>query len=273
MTYVSETVQIAGGPALPYVEQGDPDGLPVLLLHGGTDSWRSWEHVLPHLPESIRAIALTQRGHGDSERPATAGYRIEHLALDAAAVIEALDLGPTIVVGHSMGGWVAQRLAIDRPELVLGAVLEAAFGAARDNPAVAGFEKEVAALAEIDVDVAREFQLSTVERPLPAGTMDTFVAESMKLPAWLWRELFSGFLEFDVTGELGSLEQPVLLVWGEGDAFVGRADQDALLARIPNARLEVYEGTGHAVHWEQPRRFAADVVAFAAARRGAAVAA
>ena len=57
---------------LPYVEQGDPDGTPVLLLHGITDSQRSWEPVLPLLPESIRAIAVTMRGHGDAERPEAA---------------------------------------------------------------------------------------------------------------------------------------------------------------------------------------------------------
>jgi alpha-beta hydrolase superfamily lysophospholipase len=56
-------------------------GVPVILLHGITDSWRSFEPVLPHLPASIRAFALSQRGHGDSERPA-AGYHPRDFAAD-----------------------------------------------------------------------------------------------------------------------------------------------------------------------------------------------
>jgi non-heme chloroperoxidase len=258
-----KTVELPSGIELPYVEQGDPRGVPVLLLHGVTDSWRSFTPVLPHLPDSIRAIALTQRGHGDAERPVGAGYRISDLAEDAAAVIEALDLAPAIVVGHSMGAWVAQKLAIDRPELVRGAVLVGAIGAARDNEPVAGFAVEVQAIEEIEEELARDFQEETIAHPLPRGAMDTFVEESMKLPTWLWRELFAGFVEDDLVPELGLIEAPALLVWGDQDAFARQADQKLLLASIPDAELKVYEGIGHAVHWEQPQRVAAEVSAFA----------
>src|SRR5262245_45048593 len=67
------SVKLPSGIKLQYVEQGNGDGVPLVFLHGYTDSWRSFERVLPHLPESIRAFALTQRGHGDADRPA-AGY-------------------------------------------------------------------------------------------------------------------------------------------------------------------------------------------------------
>ena len=66
MGSVVHSVELPTGVTLQYVEQGDPAGIPVLLLHGATDSWRSFEPVLPHLPSSIRAFALTQRGHGDA---------------------------------------------------------------------------------------------------------------------------------------------------------------------------------------------------------------
>jgi non-heme chloroperoxidase len=88
----------------------------------------------------------------------------------------------------------------------------------------------------------------------------------MKLPAWLWRELFGGFLEIDLLPRLGSIEAPTLLVWGDRDEFITRADQDRLLGALPNSLLEVYEGIGHAVHWEVPQRFAAELAAFAAAQ-------
>jgi pimeloyl-ACP methyl ester carboxylesterase len=91
----------------------------------------------------------------------------------------------------------------------------------------------------------------------------------MKLPTWLWRELFGGFLETDLLPRLGSIEAPTLVVWGDRDEFVTRADQDRLIAAVPDARLEVYEGIGHAVHWEVPERFAAELITFAAIPKGA----
>jgi len=262
MTPEIKSVDLATGVRLEYAEQGDPDGVPVVFLHGVTDSRRSWEPVLPHLPSSIRAIALSQRGHGDSERRPDAGYRIEDMAEDTSALIDALGLGPTVLVGHSMGGWVAQQVAIEYPDRVLGVVLEGTFGAVRDNPAVPALVEELAALPEMEAAFAREFQQSTIARPLPPGALDVFVAESTKLPVWLWQELFEGFLEVDLGDRLPSIEAPTLLVWGDRDEYITRADQDRLLAAIPDCRLEVHEGTGHAVHWEEPERFAARLASY-----------
>jgi non-heme chloroperoxidase len=264
------SLKLATGVGLECSEQGDPDGVPCLLLHGATDSRLSWEPLLPYLPGSIRAIAVSQRGHGDSERRPDARYRIEDMADDAAALIDALELGPAVVVGHSMGGWVAQQLAIEYPNRVRGVVLEAAFGTARKSPEVEAFLKEVAAMPEIPAEFAREFQESTIANPLPPGLLDTIVAESMKLPAWLWRELFGGFLEIDLLPRLGSIEAPTLLVWGDRDEFISRADQDRLLAAIPDCRLQVYAGIGHAVHWEVPQRLAAELTSFTPILEGAA---
>ena len=66
-------IDLPNGIRLSYAEQGEVSGLPVLLLHGVTDSWRSFAPLLSHLPPSLRAAAVSQRGHGDSHRPA-AGY-------------------------------------------------------------------------------------------------------------------------------------------------------------------------------------------------------
>jgi non-heme chloroperoxidase len=258
-----DTLVLPNGVRLEYEERGDPDGVPVLLLHGVTDSRRSWDPVLPHLPPSIRAVALTQRGHGDSDRP-DAGYTLDDMAGDAAGVIEALELGPAIMAGHSMGAWVATRAAIDRPDLVHGAVLAASLGIARRNADFAALCEEMSGLADpVDPGLVREFQLSTTERPLPGAQLNLFVAESLKLPARVWRAVFAGMLEIDLSAGLPSLEAPALLVWGDRDGLATRAEQDWLLEVIPDARLEVYEGTGHALHWEEPRRFAARLAAFA----------
>ena len=126
MISVLESVELSTGVMLPYVEQGDHAGVPVMLLHGFTDSWRSFEPVLPHLPASIRAFALTQRGHGDADRPAT-GYLFGDFAADVAAFMDAVGIAQAVIVGTSMGSSVAQRFAIDFPERVLGLVLMGTF--------------------------------------------------------------------------------------------------------------------------------------------------
>ena len=248
---------------LPYVEQGDATGVPVIMLHGVTDSWRSFEQVLPHLPDDIRAIAVTQRGHGDAPKP-DGGYLIEDLAGDVVDLMDDLRIARAIVVGHSMGAWVAQRIAIDHPDRVLGTVLAGTFGGGvSGDPELIGALHELADVPDPVPDaVAREFQESTTAAPLDPEQLDIFVNESLKLPARVWRDLFLGFAEFDQTPELAGLTMPTLLVWGDQETWIRREVQDELLKTLPDSRLEVYEGVGHALHWEQPERFAQDVAAF-----------
>lgn len=267
MPPLARTVELPGPLTLPYVEQGDPTGVPVVLLHGVTDSWRSFEPVLPHLPPSIRAFALTQRGHGDADRPA--GYRTRDFAADIAAFVDTLGLGRVVIVGHSMGATNGQRFAIDHPERTLALVLAASFPSYRDNPVVTElWESGMSTLTDpIDPAFVREFQESTLARPVSPALLDTVVAESLKVPARVWRAAFAGFLEDDCLDDLGKISAPTLLLWGTRDALCSRGDEDALLQAIPGSRLVAYEGAGHALHWEEPERFAADVAAFAAAHR------
>src|SRR5689334_24781195 len=103
LTLATRRVSLPTGVTLEYVEQGSPSGLPVLFAQGLSDSLRSYEPVLPHLLPSIRAIAVSQRGHGDSTRPET-GYRVRDFAADLAAFLDAIGVERAVAVGHSMGG-------------------------------------------------------------------------------------------------------------------------------------------------------------------------
>ena len=263
MTRSINSVELPNRVKLQYVEQGDPAGVPVLMLHGGTDSWHSFEPVLPYLPESIHAFVLTQRGHGDADRPAT-GYRTRDFAADVAAFTSALELGPAIIVGHSMGSTNAKRVAIDYPERTRALVLAGSFATYRNNPVLVEFwESTVSRLTDpIDPGFVREFQESTLAQPVPSAFLDTVVRESLKVPARVWRAAFAGLFEDDFAAELEKIAVPTLILWGDRDALARRADQDALLSSIAGSRLAVYQGAGHALHWEQPERFAADLASF-----------
>jgi non-heme chloroperoxidase len=250
---------------LPYVERGDPNGTPVLLLHGITDSQRSWEPVLRLLPESIRAIAVTMRGHGDAERPAS-GYGAEDYAADVIELLDQLGLESVVLGGHSLGTYVAAQIAIAQPQRVDGLVLAGAPGTPAQNPVLVEVAAAAAELDDpIDPTFVREFQGSTTERPLAPGLLDTFVAESLKLPAWTWRTAFADLMRIDLSERLGEIRAPTLLISGEQDAIVPSSEQKSLLARLPNAQLLNLEGTGHAPHWERPERYATELATFAAA--------
>jgi pimeloyl-ACP methyl ester carboxylesterase len=267
LTPAVKSAALATGVTLPYVEQGDPAGVPVLLLHGVTDSWRSFEPVLPHLPASLHAFAVTQRGHGEAGRPAE-GYRTRDYAADIGAFLDAVGLRRAVVVGHSMGATNAQRFAIDHPDRVLALVLAGSFASYRDNAAVAEIAPVMAALQDpIDPAFVREFQEGTLAQPIPPAFLDAVVRESLKVPARVWRASFAGFLEDVCAPDLGRIRAPTLVLWGARDALCTRAGQDALLAAIAGARLVVYAQAGHALHWEEPQRFAADLVAFCAQTR------
>jgi non-heme chloroperoxidase len=262
MSPTLKSIRLPSGVKLEYAEQGAGDGTPVILLHGITDSWRSYEPVLPHLPSSLRAFALSQRGHGGSSRPKQS-YAPRDFAADVAAFIEALGLGPAIVVGHSMGSCVAQSFAIDYPRQVQGLVLVGSFCRLADNPAVAEFWQEVEKLGDpVSPAFVRDFQESTLTLPVHSAFLDAIVAESLKVPARVWRDALQGLMSFDRSAELRKVKAPTLILWGDCDGFARRVDQDDLSAALPRAQLSIYEGVGHALHWEDQRRFSAELCGF-----------
>jgi pimeloyl-ACP methyl ester carboxylesterase len=261
-TPMSRSIQLSTGVTVPYMEHGDPSGVPTILLHGYTDSSVSYELMLPHLPDSIHAYAYTQRGHGDADKPA-AGYDVEDYVADVAAFMDAMGIEAAVIAGHSGGSYTAQRFAIEHPERTLGLVLIGAFRTVHDNQAVLELHEATFELTDpVDADFVREFQESCVAEPVPAGFMAEIVAGSMQVPARVWRDYLTGLIEADVPTDRGVIGLPTLIQWGDQDAICHRGDQDGLLAAIPGARLEVYRGAGHCPHWEQPERAAAEIAAF-----------
>jgi len=221
------------------------------------------------LPPELHAFALTQRGHGDAARPSN-GYRTRNFARDLADLVENLNQGPVIVVGHSMGSTNALRFAIDFPQLTRGLVLLGSLATYRDNPVIKELWQLVSELKDpIDPAFAREFQQSTLARPVASAFVDMVVQESLKVPARVWRAALEGLMEDDFTAELNQINVPTLLLWGERDAFCPRGDQDRQLDAIAGSQLAVYAGAGHALHWEEPARVAGDLIAFVRASESA----
>jgi pimeloyl-ACP methyl ester carboxylesterase len=256
------TVTLANGLTIRYAERGGTEGRPIVFLHGYSDSWYSFRRALDLLAGRRHAFAPDARGHGDSGKPA-AGYGLEALAADAVELLDALAVERAAVVGHSLGSFVAQALAIAHPERVERLVLVGSAATVKGNPPLAEFLEIVEGWsAAPERALIREFQTSTVHAPLPEWFLEAIVSESAKLPLRVWREALAGLLAADLTDRLAEIVQPAWVVWGDRDAIFSRADQDALLRRLPNATLSVFGGVGHAPHWERPHEFVRELERF-----------
>lgn len=249
------------GVRLRYAEQGDPAGHPLILLHGYTDSWFSFSRVLPLLGANHRIYALALRGHGDSDCPA-GGYTMPDFAADVLAFMDAKNLKRATIVGHSMGSFIAQQVALDAPQRVERLVLIGSATTSR-NKVVLELQQAVNRLNDpVPAKFAREFQASTVYQPLPGDFMDRVVAESLKLPARVWRTTMAGIVAADYKTKLANVKTPTMILWGDEETIFPCAEQDLLVAKLPKAVLKVYPKTGHALHWERPDQFVRDLEEF-----------
>lgn len=257
------TVTLATGITLSYAAQGDESGPVVVLLPGPTDSWRSYEPVLARLSPLVRAVAVSQRGHGDSDKPPT-GYRVRDLADDVPPLLDSLGVQRAVLAGHSGSCLVARRVALDHPERVSGLVLEASPTTLRGNPGLEHFVGSVVSglTDPIDLDFARSLVADTSTDELEPEVLDQLTSELLKVPARVWKQMFADLLVYDDLQQLERITAPALLIWGDADRLVGRDMQASLVALLSSAELLVYPGVGHTPRWERPKRFADDVTAF-----------
>jgi non-heme chloroperoxidase len=262
MILTERPIRLPNGVTLGYVEQGPSGATPVILLHGFPDSWLSYEPVLGYLPASIRAIALSQRGFGNSDKPAT-GYHPRDLAADLSDFMSLRNIPQAVIVGHSMGALVAQSFALDYPERTAGLALIGTFRSQAENTELLEMVDAFGEMSDpIDLGLVRAFQASTLAQPVHPEFFATVVAESARLPLRVWRAVLQEVVAYDDFAQLGGIEAPTMLYWGEGDGFSSYEQQQELAAAIPDAELRVYAGAGHSLHWEEPKRFSADLANF-----------
>jgi pimeloyl-ACP methyl ester carboxylesterase len=258
---VVKRITLITGVELEYAEQGNADGLPVIFLHGITDSWKSFLPIMPLLPTSLHVFALSQRGHGNSSKPVT-NYLPENFAADVSEFIRAKGLKAPVIVGHSMGSTNAQSFAAMYPQQAKAVVLMGAF-ADYNKPTMTGFKSVIEGLNDpIDTTFIADFQKSTLTKPIDADLLQTFIDESGKVPAHVWKGVAAGWPSATFLQALSSFQKPALIIWGDRDTYATYEDQVKLKSALHNATFLKYEGIGHASHWEDPERFTRDLVNF-----------
>jgi pimeloyl-ACP methyl ester carboxylesterase len=238
-------------------------GPPLLLIQGlGYGAW-GWDPVVPGLAERFRVLSFDNRGIGGSEVP-PGPYTAAEMAEDAVEVLDEAGVERAHVVGASLGGMIAQELAVLAPERVAKLVL------CCTHPGVAyGFptpEPTVQLLAEapaLPPDRAlRRFVENALGDDPPAGVADELyrLRQEHPLDPAGWQAQAAAGLGFP------GVEQPIshetLIVTGTADNVVDPRNSDVLARRIPGARLEKLDGLGHLFFWEDAPRFVRIVEGF-----------
>ncbi|MFG2527160.1 alpha/beta fold hydrolase [Streptomyces sp. NPDC048516] len=245
----------------------------VLLLHGLMGRASHWAATARRLSARHRPVALDQRGHGRSEKPAEGPYDREAYVDDALAAIEQLGLAPVALVGHAMGALTAWQLAARRPDLVSALVIcdmrASALGAASQHEWTEWFRSWPLPFATL-ADVRRWFGEDdpTLERPRPAR--GEFFAEVMAERADGWRPVFSRrqmltaretWVHDAHWEELAQVPCPTLVVRGL-DAELGRAEAMEMVRVLPRGAYAEIPDAGHLLPWEQPDAWCAAIEPF-----------
>ncbi|MFJ8951671.1 MULTISPECIES: alpha/beta fold hydrolase [unclassified Streptomyces] len=245
----------------------------VLLLHGLMGRASHWAGTTRWLAERHRAVALDQRGHGQSDKPPEGPFDREAYVLDAEEALVQLGLEPAVLIGHSMGALTAWQLAARRPDLVRGLVIcdmrASALGAASQREWEDWFKAWPLPFATL-ADVRKWFGEDDpwVERPNPAR--GEFYAEVMTETPDGWRPVFSRrqMLEarstwvFDAHWEeLAAVQCPALVLRGL-DGELGRAEAQEMVRVLPRGVYAEVADAGHLVHYDQPEAWRSAVEPF-----------
>ena len=257
------------GRRMAYSEASPPNPrATVLFLPWMGGSRLGWSSVVDDIGQDYRALALDHRDTGDSEAFLDT-YSVADLADDAAAFLTALNAAPAWVVGLSLGGMVAQQLALQHPELVRGLVLAATTpGGAASTPAgergraalflpaeLEAGERARQALALMSADGFLERDPAAFDTPASNARTHPQTTDSYK------RQLRA--VKFhDTSADLHRLALPTLVIHGDADPLIPLPDGQRLAAGIPGARLCVYPQTGHMPHIERPQAFLDDLRGF-----------
>ena len=257
-----QAVALPNGVTLRYVEAGPADGHPLILLHGLTDTSRSWSMTLPLLERKYHVLIPDQRGHGASDAPACC-YAVPDFAGDLVALMDAEGIAKATVVGHSMGGFIAQYTAIAYPERVDRLVLVATGASGVGNETLDWVLEQARTLTQ-PIDPKSKFieEWTSNSNPVDAVFLEHVKPETARTPPQTWTGATLGLMVEDHRHLLPRVRAPVLILWGDQDPILPEASQKLLREALPGAEYKVYEKAGHNLLWEQPEQVAQDIIGF-----------
>jgi 3-oxoadipate enol-lactonase len=266
-----------------YEEHGSGD--PLLLIMGLAADSTAWMFQVPDFAQHYRTIVFDNRGVGRTSKPA-GPYTIHEMADDAAGLLDVLDVRRAHVVGVSMGGMIAQELALRHPARVRSLVLACTYPEPdaeierNRRFSLEQFGGTVTAEGEMQVDLKAINPMDFLQHLLPAVFNQEFIAK--ELPKLI--QVFSGALQYGfsmeailgqvaavmnhkATERLHQIAVPTLVITGDADRLIPPANSDILAKHIPGAKLVRIAGGSHGFNFETPEVFNRAVLEFLASVR------
>lgn len=241
-------------------------GAPIVVLHGLLGSGRNWTTIAKRLAERHQVVTLDLRNHGGSPWADRMSYPL--MAADVRAYIENAALGPVTVIGHSMGGKAAMRLALDAPSLVERLVVVDIAPVDYDH----GTGAYVEAMRGLDVAVlsSRNEVDERLAAEVPEAAIRAFLLQNLVHGAegFAWRANLDALsrampeLMAFPRGEHDNYRGPALFLSGAGSTYVRPAHRPVIRELFGQADLRVIADAGHWVHAEQPAAFLAHLQDF-----------
>jgi pimeloyl-ACP methyl ester carboxylesterase len=272
-----QLIGLSDGERLAYIDIGPRNAMPLVLLHGYTDSARDWAPIAPFLSGRFRLIIPDLRGQGASSKPDCCYTRFD-FAYDIQLLLDRLKLPEAVVVGHSLGSLVAQTFAEEWPGRTRRLILISSTGT-YFGPASAGGTVATALPASLA-------GAATLKDPIDADSafMKSWWQESMRInppffsrrqrkdaaaiPARVWRAIAQQcLLGVDLHFMLPRIEAPTLLIWGGEDTLEGPEGRAALRSGIKGAQVLNFPSLGHDLIWQDPRGVARAMRQFIAGPR------
>jgi pimeloyl-ACP methyl ester carboxylesterase len=244
------------------------EGEPVLMIMGFMGSGRAWFRLLPHVSESHRAVVLDNRGTGESDRPLGL-WSMEGLAADAVAVMDDAGIETAHVLGASMGGMIAQHVALDHPERVRSLTLACTHpGGPQHGPPPWRMYASLALRPVLGAQrtfpiVAPLLYAERTRRERPARLEeDGRFRVREQTPILTAPSQAAAIFRHDTRARLPELDMPVLVVHGEEDRLIPPSHGRELARLIPQARLELIPHCGHLLSTDAEEEVASALLEF-----------
>ncbi|NUS57858.1 MAG: alpha/beta fold hydrolase [Streptomycetaceae bacterium] len=237
------------GAKLMYDDEGprDADALPLVFIHGWTANRHRWDHQMTHFAERRRVIRLDLRGHGDSTG---AGVRtIAELAEDVVALLDHLEVQRAVLVGHSMGGMIAQTITLDHPERVERLVLVDSISRmtySRGRGLLMGASTLVPFKLFVATNIRRAFAPG-----FPREEVRACIKSSEDTPREVVMTLYGAMRAFDVLDRVGEIRVPTLLIHGYHDIQLPVRQMLRMAKAYPDAEVRIIDA-GHELPVEKP---------------------
>jgi pimeloyl-ACP methyl ester carboxylesterase len=281
-SYISQRLR------LNYVDWGNPEAPPLILLHGGRDHCRNWDWVAQRLCNDWHVIAPDLRGHGDSQWADAGGYGIDGFIYDLSQLIHQQSLAPVTLVAHSMGGNIALRYTGVFPETVRRLVAIEGLGPSPTMEAEMA-KKSIAERVQGWVGAQRKLagrmprrykSLEEAYARMREENGHLSAAQALHLTqhgvrqnedgtySWKFDNYIRAWPPYDMTRDdirslWARITCPTLLVYGS-ESWASNPEADGRATHFSNAKVAVIQGAGHWVHHDRLEEFMALVVPFLA---------